>query len=464
MAKSAGRDLTNGSPMKLICGFLLPLLLGMLFQQFYNMVDTVVVGRFLGVNALAGVGSTGSINFLVIGFCMGVCNGFVIPVAQKYGQRDFDALRRYVANILWVSVACAAVMTLLTTLLCRNILIWMNTDDAFFYEAYNYIFVIFLGIPVVFLYNILSGIIRSLGDSRSPVYFLILSSLLNIVLDLISVTVLKLGVRGPGIATVIAQGVSGLLCLFYVARRFDLVRPRRGEWRPDAGYIRRLCSMGLPMGLQYSVTAIGSIVLQSAVNLLGTVYVASFAAVTKVNQLFFCPFDAMGGTMATYAGQNVGAGKLDRIGRGIRACSVLGIGYAVVGCGILWLWGGEFAHLFLDNADPSQTQAIVENAQQFLSLSSLFYIPLAFVNIVRFTIQGLGFSGMAVFAGAFEMVARCIFGFVLVPAFGYLAVCFASPAAWIAADVFLFPAYFHVMKVLRARAAHTPASMPAHAP
>ena len=208
MSNKNMRDLTTGAPMGLLLSFMLPLLLGMLFQQFYNMVDTMVVGKFLGVEALAGVGSTGSINFLVIGLCNGICAGFAIPVAQKFGQRDFDGLRKFVGNMIWLSVFFAGVITFVTTLLCRDFLVWMRTPEDTFAYAYYYIFMIFLGIPATMLYNLLSGIIRSLGDSRTPLYFLIFSSLLNVVLDLAFIVSLQMGVAGAGWATLLSDRKS----------------------------------------------------------------------------------------------------------------------------------------------------------------------------------------------------------------------------------------------------------------
>lgn len=441
MARSAVRDLTVGSPMKLILGFMLPLLFGMLFQQFYNMVDTIVVGQYLGVNALAGVGSTGSVNFLVLGFVIGICAGFAIPVAQQFGSKDFDALRKFVGNTIWISVAFAVVLTTATCILCTDILQWMDTPEDVFKEAHDYIFVIFMGIPVTFLYNILSGIIRSLGDSKTPVIFLIISSLLNVVLDIFMIVVLDSGVSGAGFATVISQLVSGILCLVYIAKRFDILHLKKSDLKPDSYYIGRLCAVGLPMGLQYSITAIGSILLQTAVNGLGSTYVAAVTAGSKVNQFMCCPFDAMGSTMATYGGQNIGAGRVDRVKKGLFSCSLLGVGYAVFAFGLVSLLGGKLAMLFI-KADSGDPEEILSLAGQFMQIMVSFYVPLAFVNIVRFLIQGMGFSQIAVFAGVFEMVARAVMGLCFVPIFGYNAVCFASPSAWVLADVFLIPAFF----------------------
>lgn len=433
------KDLTAGSPMRLIAGFALPTLFGMLFQQLYNMVDAMIVGKLLGSAALAAVGSTGSVNFFVIGFCMGVCNGFAIPVAQRMGAGEPSKMRRYAANAAWLSVLFALVLTALTGLLCRQILTVMLTPADIFEDARSYIFVIFMGIPATFLYNLLAGIIRSLGDSKTPVYFLALSSMLNIILDFTLILGFHAGVAGAAIATVTSQGVSGLACLLYVRKKYPVLRMTREERRFDLHTCGVLCAMGIPMGLQYSITAIGSIVLQSSVNALGSLYVAAVAAGTKVYQLLACPFDAMGATMATYCGQNVGACKLDRLGRGIRACTLLGLGYSVIALGAMLRLAPQCALMFLDSGEP-EAAALMEATTRYILIQSAFFFPLALVNIVRFSIQGMGFSPFAILAGVLEMAARTGVGVVLVPAFGYTAACFASPAAWVCADLFLIPA------------------------
>ena len=322
------KDLTSGSPMRLILGFTLPTLFGLLFQQFYNLVDAMIVGKLLGAQALGAVGATGSINFLVIGFCLGVCSGFAIPVAQRMGAKDYPQMRRYAANAAYLSALIALALTVVTGVFCRDILMAMDTPADLFEDANAYIFIIFMGIPVVFLYNLLAGIIRSLGDSRTPVYFLALSAGLNIVLDLLFILAFQAGVAGAAVATVVSQAVSGAACLVYMVRKFPILRVTREESRPDLDACKALCVMGLPMGLQYSITAIGSIVLQASVNALGSVYVTAVSTGGKVYQLLACPFDAMGAAMATYCGQNVGADRLDRLHEGVRSCSLLGLIYS----------------------------------------------------------------------------------------------------------------------------------------
>ena len=438
-------NMTTGSPSRHIIHFAMPMLAGMLFQQLYNMVDTMIVGKMLGSSALAAVGSTSSIGFLVLGLCMGLTAGFCIPVAQSFGAGDMHEMRKCVGNSIWLSVGMAAVLTFVTTLLCRSILVWMQTPADILEDAYRYIWAVFLGIPTVILYNLVSGIIRSLGDSRTPVYFLAISSVLNIALDVILIRYTGMGVAGAAWATVIAQGVSGILCLLYVIRKFPELALAADEKRVDMRLCHKLLGMGLPMGLQYSITAIGCAVLQMFLNQLGTSAVAATSAATKVHQLFCIPFDALGSTMATYCGQNVGAGKIDRLKKGITSASLIGIAYSVMVALFMQVFARDFSLWFLD---ASETEILAKSVT-YLKIQSAFYFALTFVNVVRFSIQGMGYSNFAVLAGVIEMLARALVGVLLVPRFGYVAACMGSPAAWIAADMFLLPAAFHCIEKLR---------------
>lgn len=441
MRKSEMRDMTKGNVFNIILGFAIPLLLGMLFQQFYSMVDTIIVGKYLGVSALASVGSTGSINFMIIGFCMGVCNGFAIPVAQKFGAGNFKKLRKYVFNSGFLAIVFSVVMTLIVCVFCRQILIAMRTPEDIIQGAYSYIYVIFLGIPATYLYNLLSGIIRSLGDSKTPLFFLIISSIINIILDLFLIIYMHMGVAGAAWATVIAQAVSGILCLIYMRKKYSVLKFESDELKIDGYCIRRLCYMGVPMGLQYSITAIGSVILQAAVNGLGSIIVAAVTAAGKISMFLCCPFDALGSTMATYTGQNIGAGKLERISEGIKKSMIIGSVYSIVALMISVFFGKSLAILFVNENEIEILAKVSEN----LIIVAAFYIPLCIVNVVRFTIQGMGYSTFAILAGVCEMIARALCGFILVPIFGYVAVCLASPIAWIFADAFLIPAYKYVI-------------------
>ena len=437
--------MTSGSTMKLILGFAVPLLMGMLFQQVYSLVDTIIVGRFLGVSALAAVGATGSINFLIIGFCQGICNGFALPVAQRFGAKDYGGLRKYVGNSAVLAVLFGGAITLITVIACRPILQMMQTPSDIIDLSYNYIVVIFAGIPAIMLYNILSAYLRSLGDSVTPVIFLVISAGLNIGLDLLFIVTFKWGVFGAAFATVLSQAVSGILCLILIIKKFDILHLKRDDWKLDWDYTRYLLIMGLPMGLQYSITAIGSVILQSSVNTLGSTAVASMTAGSRISMFVVCPFDALGSTMATFGGQNVGAGRLDRLGRGLRSAVTLGAIYSALILVVLIFFGRDLILLFVNASEVT----VIAQAKQFLVTNAAFYLMLALVNIVRFLIQGMGFSGFAVFAGVFEMVARALVGLVFVPIFGFIAACFASPLAWIFADCFLIPAFFHCRKKLQ---------------
>ena len=441
------KDMTNGSPSKHILGFAVPMLFGMLFQQFYNLVDTIIVGKTLGVEALAGVGATGSINFMIIGFCMGVCNGFVIPVAQCFGAKKPADLRKYVFNGYICSIVFAIVLTLASVIFCRRILIIMNTPADIIDHAYNYIVVIFIGIPTVFLYNMVSGVIRSLGDSKTPVVFLVLSSIINVVLDFFLILVCKMGVAGAGWATVTSQLISGLTCLIYMYKKYDILKGDKSERVLDRRFITNLCMNGVPMGLQYSITAIGSTILQAAVNTLGSTYVAAMTAGSKMFNFTCCPFDALGSTMATYAGQNVGAAKIKRLSQGVRSAMIIGSVYSVLSLIALYFTTDYIALLFVNASETT----IIALTRQFILASACFYIPLTGVNVVRFCIQGMGFSVFAISAGILEMIGRAFAAIILIPSIGFMGACLASPIAWIAADAFLFPAFIHCAKKLNAR-------------
>ncbi|MBP1561000.1 MAG: MATE family efflux transporter [Oscillospiraceae bacterium] len=455
---TSAKDLTRGKPMSLILGFGIPLLFGFLFQQFYNVADTAIVGRFLGGDALAAVGSTGSVNFLIIGFVMGICNGFAIPVAQMYGAGDFKQLRRYAANALWLCIFFGIIITAVTVIFCADILRLTNTPDDIFKRAYIYILTIFAGIPAYFLYNMTAAILRSLGDSKTPVSWLVIASVINIILDIVFIFCFKLDVFGAALATVIAQFISGFGCLFRVCRGFAILKMDRDDWTFSKKHIGTLCAMGLPMGLQYSITAIGSVILQTSVNNLGTMYVTAVTAANKLSMFMCCPFDAMGSTMATYAGQNVGARKWERLNKGLGSCVLLGAVYSAAAFLVLFFAGEHLAMIFLDE----KSRYLLPLVKQFLTGLSAFYFPLSLVNIVRFFIQGMGFSPIATFAGVLEMVGRTAVAY-LVGIYGFAAVCFASPAAWVLADAFLIPAYFICKKRLM-RKYETAAPMQSAAP
>jgi len=446
MARTTVKDMTIGSPMKLVLGFALPLLFGFLFQQLYSFVDTAIVGKALGAQMLAAVGCTGSLNFLIIGFCSGLCSGFAIPIAQAFGAKEEEELRRYLAHAIYLCAAVSVVLGVGTSLLCPAMLRLMNTDEAIFDAAVSYIQLIFAAIPVTVLYNMAGGVLRSLGDSKTPVVFLAIASLVNIVLDLLFILVFHMGVRGAAVATVISQLVSGVGCVVVMMKRFPMLRLSRDERRFRPRYAMHLMSVGIPMGLQFSITAIGSVIAQWSVNGISVAAVSAMTAGGKISMFFTCAFDALATTMATYAGQNMGAKKPRRILQGLNAASIIGIIYCVIAYIIIWLFGKNLLGLFVDGqTDPE----VISMAYQFLMINGAFYIPLLFVNIVRLSIQGMGYTQIAMFAGVAEMAARTLVAVLVVPIAGFTGACFANPTAWLFADLFLIPCFARIMRKMK---------------
>lgn len=439
------REMTAGRPLPQILNFAVPLLLGNLLQQTYSLVDAAIVGKFLGINALASVGASSSVIFLILGFCNGCCGGFGIPVAQKFGARDYSTMRSYVSVSLQLSMAISVVIAIITSMLCGDILTMMSTPQNIFHDAYLYLLITFIGVPFTFFYNLLSSIIRALGDSKTPFWFLLFSTVLNIILDLFCILVLGWGVAGAAIATVVSQGVSAILCFGYMNRRFPILKGTPHEKKFRWTLARTLLYIGVPMGLQFSITAIGSIMLQSANNALGTACVAAFTAAMRIKMFCMTPLESLGIAMATYSGQNYGAGKPARIWQGIKAATLLMLGYSAVMALVLWTGARTFSLLFVDS---SETQ-ILDNTALFLHVSVSFFPILGLLCILRYTIQGTGYTNLAMFSGVSEMIARILVSIFAVPAFGYAAVCFGDPTAWIAANMFLIPAFYWVYKRIR---------------
>lgn len=447
MSKDTTKDMTTGVPLRCIINFAIPMFLGMLFQQFYSMVDTMIVGKFLGLDQLAGVGSTGSLSFLIIGFCNGACSGFSIPVAQMFGAKKESELRKYVANSIWMSIIFSVITTVLTVIFCDEMLKMLNTPDDVFRYAYMYIVIMFAGIPTTFLYNMAAAITRALGDSKSPVIFLAIASVLNIILDIVFITVFGMDVEGAALATVISQGVSGAISVIYMKKHFEILHINKDEWKLRLSHVKKLIYIGVPMGLQYSITAIGTLVIQAAVNGFGAIAIAGTTAAQKISAFLTCPIEALSATMATYAGQNVGAKKLDRLGKGLIASSLCGFVISAFMFILVLILGKPASLLFLD----ADKVSAIDYSYIFLIYSSATYVLLTLVGTVRFSIQGMGYSGFAIIAGVLEMIARCIAGLFLTKPFGFMAIYLANPLAWIFADAFLIPAFIYCKKKLEKR-------------
>ncbi len=445
--RSRVKDMTMGSPMKLMVSFALPLLLGNLFQQLYNMFDAAIVGRTLGANALAGVGASSSVQFLVIGFCLGVCSGFAIPVAQKFGAKDMREMRRFVYNALILVLIISVVVTILTASLTPQILRLLNTPDDIYADAYDYLFILFLGLPFTMLYNILSGILRAVGDSKTPFYFLLLSTVLNILMDILFIVVFGMGVKGASVATITAQAISGILCAILILKKFEILWLKKEDRVINKTYMIRLMAMGVPMGLQFSITAIGSMVMQAANNSLGAVYVSGFTAGMKIKQLAMCPFDAIANAVATFVGQNYGAGKVDRIKKGILDGIFIAMIYGICIGAVIILFGRTMSMMFVDASEA----AILDASALYLKRLGLCYWLLAILNITRMACQGLGFSGRTIFSGMSEMVARITVAMIFVPMFGYDAITWADQTAWAAGVLYIAPTCYHCVKIIEKR-------------
>ena len=436
------KDMTSGSIMKNIIRFCLPLMIGNLFQQFYNMADIIIVGQFVGKTALSAVGSVGSLNFLVIGSVIGLCTGFTVPVAQRFGAQDIHSLKKYIANIIYTTGVLGVVITVAAVLMTHPLLKILNTPAEIYEDAYNYIVKIFAGIGATILYNILASIVRALGDSKTPLYFLLFSSVLNIVLDILLITKFHMGVRGAAVATIVSQFISGVLCFIYVKRSFPILHITKETRAFDWGCVKNLIKNGIPLALQFSITAVGSVMLQSCVNGLGADAIAAVTIGGKTQLMITLPSETIGATMTVFCGQNLGAGKLDRIKKGVGRGVILVGCYTVIGFCVARFLGPYISLLFISGGETG----IINLAQQYINVGSYFYFILSTLFLFRNSIQGLGYSSVAMFAGVFELVARAIMGFGFVNSLGYDAACIANPVAWIAADVFLIPAFFVVVK------------------
>ncbi|WP_373218517.1 MATE family efflux transporter [Ruminococcus sp. 5_1_39BFAA] len=438
-------DMTVGKPMKILLNFMIPVFIGNVFQQFYNMVDAIIVGKFVGTKALAAVGSTGTIMFLILGFLLGLTTGFTVLTSQKFGAGKMDEMRQTVGNAAILSVVVSIIMTAVSMIGMRSLLEFMNTPEDIFQEAYSYIMIICGGIFAQVLYNILASILRALGNSKIPLYFLILSALLNIVLDLVFIVVFHMGAAGAAWATVISQGVSGLLCLLYIIKAVPELHLCRDDWKFRKKLAGNQIRLGIPMGLQFSITAIGAMMVQSALNILGAYPVAAFTAGSKIENIFAQAFVALGTAVSTYNAQNIGAGKLENVRQGFRSADVIGVIYAVITGAILILWGKYFSYLFIsDNVDT-----VIPMVHTYLKCVGCFMIPLYIVNCYRNGFQGMGYGFLPMLSGVAELVGRGVTAVIAAKKESYFLACMASPVAWIVATTLLIFMYFFVMKDMK---------------
>ncbi len=441
--KTVQHDMTSGSPMKMILSFTFPIFIGNVFQQFYNMADAVIVGKFVGTKALAAVGSTGTIMFLIYGFVVGMTAGFTVLTAQKFGAGDMRAMRQTVAGASILSLIVGVILTAAFMILMKPWLMAMNTPEDIFADAYAYIMIVSAGILAQMLYNLLASVLRALGNSKVPLYFLILSALLNIVLDLVLIIVFHMGAAGAAVATVVSQGVSGLLCLVYIVKCVSVLRMSRDDWRPSGHLLKTQMRIGIPMALQYSITAIGTMMVQSSLNILGSTLVAAYTAAGKIEQVVSQAYVALGTTLATYSAQNIGAGDVPRIRRGFRATTWIGVIYSFAAAALVMTVGKYMTYLFVSE----DVELIMDSVDLYLKCAGSLFIPLAIVNIYRNGIQGLGYGLLPMMAGVAELVGRGVMSVIAAQQKSYLGVCLASPAAWVLAAALLIGMYFYVIKI-----------------
>lgn len=437
--------MTKGQPFWLILQFAWPLLLGNMLQQFYSLVDAAIVGQYLGMNALAGVGASSSVLFLIIGFSSGCASGFGIPIAQAFGAEDYLQMRRYVRVGYYAGIVMSILLALTCSLLCGHILRWMQTPEEIFGDAYTYLLITFITIPCNLVYNLLASVIRALGDSKTPFYFLVLASGLNIVLDLLFIMAFNMGVGGAALATALAQTISIFVCVWYMKRSFPILKGEMSQFNIYDVWI--MLGFGIPFGLQFSITAIGSMMLQAANNALGTACATAFTAAMRIKMFFICAFENLGVAMATYCGQNLGARKLDRIIAGIKDAMAMMFVYWIVTMAILLPFARDISAIFIYR---SETQ-ILDYSELFMHISCVCYFFLGTLVIFRYTLQGLGYTRLAMWSGVSELIARAMVSLLVVPSLGFLGVCVGDPTAWVAANLFLFPAFYFIYQRLKKR-------------
>lgn len=436
-----GRDLTKGSPAKVILYFTLPLLFGNLFQQLYNMVDAVIVGQFVGTNALAAVGSTGTITFFLIGFLMGFSNGVTVITGQYFGAKDMKGMRNSAASAVVLSFSLALFMTVFSMVIMKTLLHLMNTPEETFADAYSYIMILCAGIVAQVGYNLLSALLRAIGNSKAPLYFLMIAAGLNVVLDLVFIIVFKMGTAGAGLATVISQGISALLCLFYIRKCVPQLHLNKEDWKISFELCKLQLRVALPMAFQFSITAIGSIIVQSCLNTLGPVSMAAFTTGNKIETIVTQAYVALGATMATYCAQNTGSGDFGRIRQGFRAATVLGSVYSIIVGAALFFGGKYLTVLFISENVPE----VMAGVEIFLRCTAVCFIPLTIVNAYRNGIQGMGYGILPMFAGVAELVGRSVTALIAVQHKSFFGVCLANSSAWILASALLIALYFYIV-------------------
>lgn len=439
------KDMTQGSPLKLIVNFSVPIILGNLVQQLYGWADTFMVGKIIGNEALAAVGATGAITFFVLGFLIGISEGVCLLVSRYFGAGDLIALKRCIGNIIYVCLSITLLLTVFALAFNRSILVMMKTPADIIDQAEDYLRVIYFGMLSMMLYNVCAGIMRALGDSKTPLYFLIASAALNVILNILLIAVIPLGVIGAALATVISQLCAGVVAFMFLIKKYNVIKLSRDDLKPRKAFIAKLCAMSLPMAFQYSITAIGSLFLQTSINALGSAPVAAFTVGDRVWNFGWSAINCLGVGLASFCSQNIGACKLSRVRKGVFQTGLIIASAALLTSLVYVIFGQEISAFFLDE----KTDEILEYIAVYYKVHSPFLIVLSMIAVFRNAIMGLGYSIQGMIAGIFELVGRTGVSVLLVKYLGFVACCLASPCAWLLADVLLIPMYFHIIKKLR---------------
>ncbi len=435
-------DMTKGNPLGLIMKFMLPLIVGNIFQQMYNMIDTIIVGRFVGVQALAAVGATGTIMFLIIGFLQGLTTGFTVLTAQRFGAGDEKGLKISVGNAWILSAVVTFVITIISILGMDFLLTVMNTPEDIYQMSREYIMIICYGLVFNILYNLTSSFLRAVGNSKVPLYSMVVATVVNIVLDLFLVVVIPMGVSGVAIATVIAQGVGGVICLLYILKKVPLMHLSKEHFKLDEYCVKNQLGVGIPMALQFSITAVGTIIVQAVLNLFGSTAVAAYTAAVKVESLVTQPYGAMGTTLATYSAQNRGVNAYDRIKKGVRISNWLSAGYSVVVYGVVVVLLPYLIRLFVGDASAE----VLQYAKLYIYICGACFIPLGMIFIYRNTLQGCGFALLPMMGGVVELIVRSAAAFAAVQFSSFVGVCAANGVTWLITGIFLWIAYRVTMR------------------
>lgn len=435
------KDLTKGSPGKLILMFTIPLFFGNLFQLFYSLMDTRIVGETLGDTALAAVGATSTLNNLLIGFLVGLTNGFSILTAHAFGAKDEVTLRKNVAGNLLLGAVIAVILTALSVLGLPVILRFMNMPEELMVEGMKYIRIILLGMIMAMFYNVCASTLRAIGDTVTPLIFLMLSTMSNVILDYLFILGFHMGVSGAAWATVLSQMGAGIVCFIYMMKRYPFLRLRSSDFRLSRQQVILLLKSGLSMGLMQSLVALGTLTLQSAINSLGTTIIVAHTGARKVTEMFMLPFSVLGMSMATYCSQNMGAGRLDRVKMGLKQV----IKAAWTWCVIVILLSYTIAPLLIKAITATQASEIVAPACLYLRIDTLFYAVPALISILRNALQGLGDHVTPIVSSCIELVGKILVAFCLTPYLKYMGIILAEPIVWI---IMVIPLIRSVWRIL----------------